>query len=244
MRRIRLLVEYDGTDFHGWQIQPNVRTVQGELQAAALKMTGKPVVLRGASRTDAGVHARGQVAQFDTNSKIAAGQFARGLTARTGWDVAVLESTEASASFSARHDAKGKTYRYRLWNRFAPSPLERRTSWHVRKQLDLEAMKAGAAHLVGEHDFAAFRSAGCDAPTTTRNIRRLAIAEREGLIEITVEGTAFLQHMVRIIVGTLVGVGKGKLEADEIARIRDSLDRTRAGQTAPPQGLCLHTVHF
>ncbi len=244
MRRIRLLVEYDGTDFHGWQIQPNVRTVQGELQIAAREMTGEATVVRGASRTDAGVHARGQVAHFDTSSAIEAHRFANGLTALTGRDVAVLESSEASQDFSARHDARGKTYIYRIWNGKAPSPLLRRSSWHVRKELDFEAMRAGAAHLRGERDFAAFRSASCDAPTTVRHIRVLDVTNREGSVELTVEGTAFLQHMVRIIVGTLVRVGKEKLEADDVARIRDSLDRRLAGETAPPHGLCLRTVHY
>jgi tRNA pseudouridine38-40 synthase len=244
-RHIRLLVEYDGTDFHGWQVQRAERTVQGELQAAVAAMTGEPAAVRGASRTDAGVHALGQVAHFFTTSAIPTAQFAKGLTALTGPDVAVIRSDEVDEAFSARRDARGKTYRYRLWNSPAPSPLRRRTSWHVRTELDLEAMAAGAHHLVGRHDFAAFRAASCDQPTTVRELTRLDVArDSEGQVEITVRGTAFLQHMVRIMVGTLVQAGLGRLEPDGVAEIRDSLDRTRAGQTAPPNGLCLVAVHY
>jgi tRNA pseudouridine38-40 synthase len=245
VRRIRLVVEYDGTDFHGWQVQGDgARTVQGELQRAVLEMTGEASIVRGASRTDAGVHALGQVAHFDTVSAIDAGQFAPGLTALTGADVAVVRSEEAEPGFSARHDARGKAYRYSIWNCRLPSPLARRTSWHVRAPLDVTRMRLGAAHLVGEHDFAAFRAAACDAPTTVRTITRLGVEPRDGLIDLTVAGTAFLQHMVRIIVGTLVLVGQGRIGADDVARIRDSRDRREAGQTAPPQGLCLIGVTY
>lgn len=244
VRRIRLLVEYDGTDFHGWQVQPRVRTVQGELQRAAFEMTGEATNIRGASRTDTGVHALGQVAHFDTSCGIDASRFAAGLTALTGDDVAVVRSDEVAPGFSARHDARGKVYRYLIWNRRSPSPFRRRTSWHLRKPLDVEAMRLGAAHLVGEHDFAAFRAASCDAPTTVRTITRLEIEMREGLVEVTVAGTAFLQHMVRIMVGTLVTVGMGKASADDIIRVRESRNRQEAGQTAPPHGLCLVNVHF
>lgn len=245
MRHIRLIVEYDGTDFHGWQIQKKDRTVQGELQAAACQMTGEAITLRGASRTDAGVHALGQVAHFTTESPIATPQFAKGLTALTGPDIAVRESTEAALDFSARHHARGKTYRYSIWNARAPSPLQRRTSWHVRGALDLGAMQRGAEHLVGRHDFAAFRAAACDQPTTVREMTKVEIAgEGRGLVTVTVEGTAFLQHMVRIMVGTLVEVGLGKRSAEDVAEARDSLDRSRTGQTAPAHGLCLIAVHY
>jgi tRNA pseudouridine38-40 synthase len=245
VRHICLLVEYDGTNFHGWQIQPRDRTAQGELQAAVRHMTGEQVRLLGASRTDSGVHAFGQVAHFKTESTIELHQFARGLTTLTGRDLAIREVTEVSAKFSARYDALGKTYRYNLWNSQAPSPMRRRFSWHVRGELDIDAMNRGAAHLIGRHDFAAYRTASCDQPTTVREMTKLAIErDEEGLVSFTVEGTAFLQHMVRIMVGTLVKVGLRRLEPDDIATIRDSLDRTRAGQTAPPQGLCLVAVHY
>ncbi len=244
VRRIRLTVEYDGTDFHGWQIQPAVRTVQGELARAALRMTGEDVGLRGASRTDAGVHALGQVAHLTTSSAIPAHRFAAGLTALTGDDLAVVESVEAAPDFSARHDARGKTYRYLVWNRRHASPLRRRTSWHLSSPLDVRAMRLGAEHLVGEHDFAAFRASSDDAPTTVRRVTGLEITAGGGEITFTVEGTAFLQHMVRIMVGTLVRVGQGKLEPAEVGRIRDSLDRRRAGMTAPAHGLCLVAVHY
>jgi tRNA pseudouridine38-40 synthase len=245
MRVIRLLVEYDGTDFHGWQIQPTARTVQGELEDAVRRMTGTAVAVRGASRTDAGVHAEGQVASLAVDSAIETRQFARGLTALTAPDVVVRESTEAPPGFSARHDARGKTYRYSIWNGPAPSPLRRRTAWHVRRPLDLDAMRDAARHLVGRHDFAAFRAAACEQETTVRELRAVDVAGWPGGdVTVTVEGTAFLQHMVRIMVGTLAEVGLGAATPDDVARVRDSLDRTQAGRTAPPQGLCLVRVHY
>jgi len=245
VRNVRLLVEYDGTDFHGWQVQPQVRTVQGELQDALRTMTGESASVKGASRTDAGVHALGQVAHFMTSSRIATEQFAKGLTALTGPDVAVVASEEVSESFSARRNARGKIYRYALWNGRAPSPIRRRTSWHVRGALDLSAIRTAAGHLVGRHDFAAFRAASCDQPTTIREILGLEVSGATGdLVEVTIEGTAFLQHMVRIMVGTLVEVGLGRRPPEEVAAIRESLDRRRAGQTGPAHGLCLVKVHY
>lgn len=208
-------------------------------------MTGEPIAVKGASRTDAGVHALGQVAAFSTSSSIEAEQFSKGLTAHTDKDIAVVKSEEVDSEFSARHDALGKTYRYTLWNRFHPSPLRRRSSWHIRGELDVEAMKAGAAHLVGRHDFMAFRASACDQPTTVREMTLVDVQRhREGLVEITIEGTAFLQHMVRIMVGTLVQVGFGRISSDHVIHIRDSLDRRLAGQTAPAHGLCLVSVHY
>jgi len=245
VRNIRLVVEYDGTDFHGWQIQPRDRTVQGELETAVEKMTGTRQVVRGASRTDAGVHAAGQVATFETDSTIPTAQFAPGLTTLSGYDVVVLEAEEVPLGWNPRSETDGKTYTYQVLNRLNPSPIHRRTSWHVAQELDLEAMRAGTEALVGKHDFAAFRSSSCTAPTTVRQMRAIEVVRREDeLVELRFKATAFLQHMVRILVGTLVEVGKGRLAPDEVARIRDSLDRAEAGQTAPAHGLCLLAVHF
>jgi tRNA pseudouridine38-40 synthase len=207
-------------------------------------MTGEDGPIRGASRTDAGVHALGQVAHLTTASSIPARRFAPGLTTLAGPDVAVVESEEVSLDFSARYDARGKTYRYLIWNRRASSPLMRRMVWHLRAPLDVEAMRRAALHLTGEHDFAAFRAADCDAPTTIRLMRRIEVDRDGDLVTFTIEGTAFLQHMVRIMVGTLAKVGTGKLDPDEVARIRDSRDRRLAGRTAPAEGLCLVTVHY
>ena len=245
VRCVRLLVEYDGTDFHGWQVQPSVRTVQGELEAAVLRITGERSRVRGASRTDAGVHAVGQVACFETASTHQADGLAKGLTALTGPDLAVPSAADVPTGWSARFDARGKTYVYRVWNRRSPSPLARRTSWHVRGELDLDAMRAAGAHLVGRHDFAAFRAAACDSPTTVREMRELEVrAAGGGELELRFTATAFLQHMGRILVGTLVQVGLGRLEPEAVAHVRDSLDRRRAGPTAPAHGLCLVAVHY
>jgi len=244
VRTVRLIIEYDGTDFHGWQVQPIVRTVQGELENAALRMLGTKTHIGSASRTDAGVHARWQVARLDTSSTIEAKQIAKGLTALTGYDVSVVAAFEADPAFNPRRDARDKTYKYSIFNATHRSPLRRRTSWHIRKPLDLAAMNEACSHLVGKWDFAAFRASLCDAPTTVRDIRSLEVTSDGSDVTLTVTATAFLQHMVRIITGTLVEVGRGRCHPDRIKTIRDSLDRTTAGRTAPAHGLCLEHISF
>jgi tRNA pseudouridine38-40 synthase len=243
-RTLRLVVEYDGTDFAGWQRQAGQRTVQGCLEAAVEAMTGVATFVRGAGRTDAGVHALGQVASFRTDARIPTDGFLRGLNSHLPPDVAVQELTEAPADFDARLSARGKLYRYQIWNHPIRSPRAARTSWHCRAPLDLAAMRAAAQLLVGEHDFAGFRSSDCDRLTTVRRLRRVEV-EREGsLLTCEVEGTAFLRNMVRILVGTLVAVGWHDLHPDDVARILQHRDRTKAGQTAPARGLTLVRVDY
>jgi tRNA pseudouridine38-40 synthase len=240
----RLVIEYDGTAFSGWQTQPSERTVQGTLEAALATILRAPVHLQGAGRTDAGVHALGQVASLETDAPVSADRLRKGLTALCRPDIAVVAATRVSDGFNARFDARGKHYRYTLLNRSVPSPLRRRDAYHVPHPLDLDAMRGAARRLVGEHDFSAFRAADCGRKSTTRTITDITIDRREALIDIDVKGTAFLKNMVRIIAGTLVDVGLGRLTAEDIDEALRSRNRTRAGRTAPAHGLTLVEVFY
>lgn len=244
MRTLRLTIEYDGTDFAGWQKQAGARTVQGCLEQAFLAMTGEAVRVQGAGRTDAGVHAAGQVASARVAARIPLPGFLRGLNSHLPADVAVVDVSEASAEFDARRAARGKVYRYAIWNHLVRSPLVARTTWHVRRPLDTEAMRRAARVLVGEHDFAAFRAADCTRKTTVRRLRRFDVDRDGALVTCEVEGTAFLKNMVRILVGTLVGAGHGALDEDGVRRLLAGRDRTRAGVTAPARGLTLVRVIY
>jgi tRNA pseudouridine38-40 synthase len=242
--RLRAVVEYDGTDFSGWQRQPEQRTVQGVLEDAIREMTGESVFVRAAGRTDAGVHADGQVASFDLEAEIPLHGLLRGLNTILPVDVALVEVTEAAPDFDARFSARGKVYRYTVWSHFVRSPRRHRQAWHVRQPLDMAAIRAAAALLVGEHDFRAFRASDCDRRTTRRIIRRLEIERQGALLTFDIEATAFLKNMVRILVGTLVDVGRGRLDAETVARMLTTGDRTTGGMTAPACGLTLLRVIY
>jgi tRNA pseudouridine38-40 synthase len=240
----RLVIEYDGTDFSGWQLQPNARTVQGTLEGALATLFGGPVRVAAAGRTDAGVHAAAQVVSFPAPRLLAAETVRRALNALTPNDVAVTAVDTVPDSFDPRRAASARVYVYRIWNRPVPSPFWRRSAWHVARPLATAAMAAAAAHIVGEHDFTSFRAAGCDAASPLRRVARSEI-ERDGdLLSYRIEASAFLRHMVRNIVGTLVEVGLGKRAAGEVAALIAARDRGRAGATAPPHGLCLIEVKY
>ena len=243
-RTLYLKVAYDGTAYAGWQIQPRDPTVQGRLEAALATLEGQPTRIHGAGRTDAGVHALAQGASFHTESTIPPRGYLLGLNAQLPQDIAVLEVRQAPAEFHARHSARGKHYRYSLWNAPTRQPLITRFAWHRHKPLDDEAMARAARHLEGEHDFNAFRAADCDRAHAVRRLWRVAVTRHPHLIWIDVEGTAFLKHMVRIVVGSLVQVGLGKQPPDWIATVLESRDRRQAGPTAPPEGLCLERVYY
>ncbi len=243
-RRLRAVVEYDGTDFSGWQRQPGQRTVQGVLEDAIRDMTGESVFVRAAGRTDAGVHADGQVTSFDLAANIPLHGLLRGLNTILPADVALVEITEAAPDFDARFSARGKVYRYTVWSHFVRSPRRHRHAWHVRQPLDMDAIRAAAAVLVGEHDFRAFRASDCDRRTTRRIIRRLDVDRQGAVLTFEVEATAFLKNMVRILVGTLVDVGRGRLEIETVARMLTTGDRTTGGMTAPAAGLTLLRVIY
>lgn len=254
MRHIRLVVEYDGTALCGWQRQANGPTVQGHLEAALGKLLAHEVAVVGASRTDAGVHARGQVASFRTERAIPLHGIRRGLNSLLPPAIAVTDAAEVPDDFHPRFSATGKHYRYLVLTRSERSPRWRDRAWHHPGALDLAAMRQAAAALIGERDFAAFRAAGCTAKRTVRRIEDIAIdaAKLEEaplsidpwLVAFDVRGNAFLRNMVRIVVGTLVEVGAGRRPVEQVAEILASRDRTRAGITAPPQGLELMSVRY
>lgn len=245
MRHIRLVVEYDGTTLCGWQRQDNGPTVQQHLEETLAKLLQHPVRVTGASRTDSGVHARGQVAMFSTERPIALHGIRRGLNSLLPDTIAIREATEVGEDFHPRHSATGKHYRYAILNSPNRSPLARDRAWHVPEPLDREAMRAGAAHLLGEHDFAAFRAAGCTAQTTLRRIDSIDLAEApDDLLVIDVRGNAFLRNMVRIVAGTLADVGIGRLTPAQVGEILASKDRTKGGRTAPAHGLTLVEVRY
>jgi tRNA pseudouridine38-40 synthase len=244
VRNLRLLIEYDGTDFAGWQRQDGQRTVQGCLEEAFRTMTGEAVIIRGAGRTDAGVHAAGQVAHVHVQAGIPTGGFLRGLNSHLPPDIAIREVMDAAEDFDARRHARGKIYRYRIWNHFVRSPLHARHTWHCRAPLDLAAMRAAAALFVGEHDFRGFRASDCERLNTVRTMHRFDIDRQGALVTCEVEGTAFLKHMVRVLVGTLVAVGRGEMTRETVAAVLANGDRTQAGVTAPSRGLTLAMVIY
>ncbi|ACY17629.1 tRNA pseudouridine(38-40) synthase TruA [Haliangium ochraceum] len=244
-RTIRLVLEYDGTGLSGWQRQNNAPTVQAHVEDALSSMLGRAVQIVGASRTDAGVHALGQVAHFRTGSSIPPHGFLRGLNGKLPPAIAVVACAEVRADFHARFDSRGKHYRYALHTRAARAPLLRERAWHCPRPLDLAAMERAAQAMLGERDFQAFRASGCTAKTSRRRVDRVALSRPAAdLIHIDVYGNAFLRNMVRIMAGTLVDVGLGRLAADEISSILDSRDRTCAGRTAPAHGLTLVEVFY
>jgi tRNA pseudouridine38-40 synthase len=244
LRTLRLVVEYDGTDFAGWQRQDGQSTVQGCLEKALQAMTGQALIVRGAGRTDAGVHAEGQVASVEVASRIPTLGFLRGLNTHLPPEIAVLDVADMPAGFNARHDARGKIYRYLVWNHPVRSPRHARRSWHVYDPLDTQAMRDAAARLIGEHDYRGFRSSDCDRTNTIRIIRRFDVRRDGVLVSFEVEGTAFLRNMVRILAGTLVAVGKGKMTPDQVSAVLANGDRTQAGVTAPACGLTLVRVIY
>jgi tRNA pseudouridine38-40 synthase len=244
--QLKLLVEYDGTDYLGWQLQPDGPTIQGVLEHALAVALREPVRIRVAGRTDTGVHARGQVVTAPiTTPPDDLGRLVRSLNALTPSDVAVREATLVDDTFDPRRHARSRLYEYRILASPTPSAFWRRHAWHVLVPLDAGAMATAAAALVGEHDFDAFR--GADAEPILSTVRRVFVSElrRDGeCLVYRIEATAFLKHMVRNIVGTLVEIGRGDRPASAMAEILASRDRRRAGETCPPHGLTLVAVRY
>jgi tRNA pseudouridine38-40 synthase len=242
--RLAMVVEYDGTEYFGWQIQPDRSTIQGSLETALATILGEKIRLDAAGRTDAGVHARGQVAAFSTLRSVDISSLHHGVNALCGRGIVVRELGAVTDDFDPRREAKSRSYEYRIHNAAWPSPFSARYSWHVHRTLDLAAMRRAAARLVGERDFSSFQAADCDA---TNPIRRVLESDIDSVgVEIVyrVRATAFLRHMVRNIVGTLVEIGRGERAAESLPALLDRRDRTLAGSTAPPHGLCLVSVEL
>jgi tRNA pseudouridine38-40 synthase len=246
MKSFRVTVAYDGTDYVGWQRQANGVSIQALIEDALRVLDGCEVAVAGAGRTDAGVHALAQVASFTIARELSADAVLRAINAHLPPAVRVLSAEEAPAGFHPRFDAHRKTYRYRLWNGDVLSPFERAYAWHLPGPLDVEAMRAAARLLEGRHDFAAFQATGSSVVSTERVIDS-SLVLRQGqdeLIVYEVSGSGFLRHMVRIIVGSLVEIGRGRQPVEWIGAAIVSRDRTAAGPTAPPHGLFLRGVEY
>lgn len=244
MKRILLTVEYDGTNYAGWQRQTNGLAVQQVLEEALRQATGEPITVTGASRTDAGVHALGQAVHFDTNSRIPPEKYPFVLNTMLPRDVRVHTGREVPAGFHARFMTCGKRYTYRIINSRHASAIRRNTHVHVPLPLDLAPMQQAAQTLLGQHDFAAFQAAGGTAKTTVRTITRAELVRLGDEITLTVEGDAFLYNMVRIIAGTLIEIGMGRRSVSAFCEAYETLDRLRLGVTAPPHGLELTRVYY
>ncbi|MDD6483449.1 MAG: tRNA pseudouridine(38-40) synthase TruA [Clostridiales bacterium] len=241
---IRLDLQYDGTAYHGWQIQKNALSVQENIKNAIFKITGEEVNLTGCGRTDAGVHAINYTANFKTNSNIPPEKFAPAINSKLPKDIRILKSLEVCEDFNAKNSAKGKTYIYKILNSKSENAFLRNYSWHYPIPLDTEKMQRAAAAFLGEHDFLGFSSSGRSTKTTIRTIYALDIEKSGDIITISVTGNGFLYNMVRIIAGTLAFCGHDKINAADMEDIILSKTRSRAGITAPAQGLFLREVYY
>ena len=244
MRRIKLIVAYDGTDYCGWQIQPNGITVEEVLNRALSRLTGEEIRVIGASRTDAGVHARGNIAVLDTASTIPAERFAYAVNPLLSEDIVVVKSEEVPQDWHPRYQNSVKTYEYRILNREMPDPLKRKYTWHVSFPLDIDKMREAAEHLKGQHDFRSFCSVHTAVKSTVRTIYTLDIVKSGDEIIIRISGNGFLYNMVRIIAGTLAEVGRGFRTPEDVRDLLTAKEREQAGATAPPQGLTLIRIEY
>lgn len=245
MKRVRITVAYDGTNYCGWQIQPNGITIEEVLNREISKLTGEEIHIIGASRTDSGVHALGNVAVFDTNSSIPPERMAYALNRRLPEDIVIVKSGEVAADWHPRYqDGVKKTYEYHIYNDKNPNPLRRQYAAFVSFPMDIENMKKGAAYLVGEHDFASFCNVRTNAESTVRRIESIGIEKEGAEITIRITGNGFLYNMVRIIAGTLMRVGRGFYTPERVKEILDARERTEAGVTAPAKGLVLAEICY
>ncbi|MCG6911853.1 MAG: tRNA pseudouridine(38-40) synthase TruA [Deltaproteobacteria bacterium] len=245
MKNYLITIEYDGTAYHGWQRQKNDATVQAEIERALAVMTRETIVVNGSGRTDAGVHALAQTANFKSGAGLSPQAFRMGLNSLLNGDIVIRDCRTVADAFHARYDARGKVYRYRIWNDSLPTAIERRYVWHIRSELDFYAMQKAAALTIGEHDFRAFEGAGSPRSTTVRRVTRAELArDLSGNIRFTIEADGFLRYMVRNIVGTLVDVGRSRMRPEDFKTVLESRDRAQAGATAPPQGLYLVKVVY
>jgi len=251
---IRLLIEYDGTYYHGWQRQASPhgeegdahQTIQGTIEDVLTGIIKQPAKVVAAGRTDAGVHAMGQVVHFKTTLQINESSWVKAINSLLPADIVVKKAEYVPEEFHARFDAKSKVYRYVIVNSGCPSPFLRNYVWHIKRPLDIALMREGSQYLIGHHDFSSFRASDCSAKSPVRTLDRLEIEEvsGEGIFLFTFEARSFLQHMVRNIVGTLVEVGRGKIAPSDIGNILEKRDRRSAGPIAPPQGLYLSEVMY
>lgn len=245
-RNIKLVVAYDGSDFHGWQVQPNVITVQGVLQESLKKLCQEEIVVYGSGRTDAGVHARGQVAHFKTASRIPVTNLQRALNELLSESIRIYDCREVDATFHARYSARSKLYSYAVLNQPIGSPFRCRYAYHLPYSLNVEEMGVAARYFIGDHDFTSFCDTQDDSPSKVRTVLLSEVAQEDKgqLIVFRVEANGFLHRMVRAMMGTLLEVGRGRLMSNAIPKLLAAQDRTVAPWTAPPQGLCLEWVKY
>ena len=244
MKRIGLVVAYDGTNYCGWQTQPNGVTIQGVLNETLSELLGEEIETIGASRTDAGVHAMGNVAVFDTNTRIPGKKISYALNQRLPEDIRIQLSEEVEPDFHPRYCDSEKTYEYRILNRKFPVPTERLYSYFYHYKLDVDKMREATSYLIGRHDFASFCGAKAQVKTTVRTITGIDVWRDGDMVTIRVSGEGFLYNMVRIMVGTLVAIGRGESASETIPAVLSSRIREQAGETVPPQGLCLMEVEY
>ncbi len=242
--RVKLIIEYDGNNYSGWQRQQNADSVQSEIEKGLFKLTGKNITIHSAGRTDTNVHALGQVCHFDIDETIPAHRLAMAINTKIPFDIRIISSKRAADDFHSRYDSIAKHYLYRIINRKRPLALDRHRAWQVVKSLDIKLMKKGAVYLLGEHDFAAFMAAHSQIENTLRTINNVTINQENDEIIIDIIGNGFLRNMVRIIAGTLVNIGIGKNKPEDMENIIISKDRNKAGITAPGYGLYLVSVGY
>ncbi len=243
-KRVMLIVAYDGTNYCGWQIQPNGNTIEGELNRALSELLGEKIIVSGASRTDAGVHSCGNVAVFDTTARMPAEKISYALNQRLPEDIVVQCSQTVLPDFHPRHVKSKKTYEYRILNREFRDPNRRLDTYFYYRHLDVHAMRVAAGYLVGEHDFKSFCSIHAQVETTVRRIYALTVDKKEDIITIRITGNGFLYNMVRIIAGTLIRVGTGEYKPEQIPEILAAKDREMAGPTAPAHGLTMIGIEY
>lgn len=244
MRKIKIVIEYDGYKYHGWQVQPNGLTIQEVLESKLQKIVKKKTIVYCAGRTDAKVHAEGQTAHFRTSSRMTPMEFLKALNSVLPKDIVIKKVEEADSRFHAQKSALRRIYRYTILNRDYPSALQRRYSWFLPFPLDLAAMRRARKYLLGKHDFSAFRASGCEALSPVKELHRIDIRKQDDYIQFIFEGKGFVKYMIRNIVGTLVQVGKGFIAARQVEEILASRNRRKAGPTAPGYGLCLVKVVY
>ena len=244
MKRIRLTVAYDGTNYCGWQIQPNGITIQEVLENCLEDLTGKKTEIMGASRTDAGVHALGNIAVFDTDMRMPGEKFSFALNQRLPEDIRIQKSEEVPPDFHPRYRESEKTYVYRILNRQFPIPTQRLYAHFTYIPLDTDRMREGGSYLIGEHDFKSFCGAGAQVKTTVRTIKEVSVSKKEDLITIKIRGNGFLYNMVRIIAGSLMEIGGGMYPPEHMKEILEARDRQAAGPTAPARGLTLAEIRY
>lgn len=244
MKNIKLLLEYDGSNYCGWQRQKNGVSIEETVETAIKKIALEDIKLIGSSRTDAKVHAKGQAANFYTSSSIPVERLPYAINSKLPWDITVVDAIEVPMEFHSRYSCKGKKYSYKILNRKFPSPLLRNYACYCPFDLDLKAMKAAAKCFLGTNDFSAFRSTGSSVKTSVRTIKNVELLKDNDMIIMYIEADGFLYNMVRIIAGTLIEVGMGKIPYENIPAIIYGKDRKLAGKTAPPQGLCLEKIYY